>query len=74
MKQTYFFYPGNDDVFFDALADINNSQFREKGIIVRKQIYVKGQNKIDRIKNKITWKTNIFFILNCINMFFSPFL
>lgn len=74
MQTTYFFYPGNDDVFYDALKDINNSKFKKKRVFVRKNIYTKREKEINYIKNKITWKINKFSILNLVNVAFSPML
>lgn len=51
----YYFYPGEDDVFFDALDDINNSNYIKQGIIVEREVYKRHDQRIVKFRNKLSY-------------------
>lgn len=51
----YYFYPGNDDVFFDALTDINNNSYTKQGVFVRREVYKNFDKRIVRFRNRLSF-------------------
>lgn len=51
----YYFYPGNDDVFHDALDDINNTDYINQGVFVIKDLYSPFDHEIVQLRNRLSY-------------------